>query len=168
MIIKGKQFRFSHIVSLLLYYGFAYWLPASNTEIFKIGHISKKIRYLLCKNIFMSCGKNVNVERKVTFGRGTDICIGDNSGLGINAVIPSDIIIGNDVMMGPNCYILSSNHSFKDVSVPMWKQGHMARKQTRIGNDVWIGRNVTMTPGRTISDGTIIGACCLLCKDFPE
>lgn len=112
-------------------------------------------------------GKNVNVERRATFGRGTDIEIGDNSGIGKNAVIPSDTIIGDNVMMGPNCFILKSNHRFDDRSLPMIKQGFTYRKKTIIGSDVWIGRNVTMTPGRTIADGTIIGACCLLCKDFP-
>lgn len=168
MIIKGKQFKLIQVISLALYYGIAYWLPQSNTGVLMMGQISKKIRYLLCKQIFKKCGNNVNIERKAKFGRGTDICIGDNSGIGINALVPSDIQIGDNVMMGPNCYILLSNHSFTDLTVPMVNQGHLPRKQTHIGNDVWIGRNVTMTPGRTIADGTIIGACCLLCKDFPE
>lgn len=41
------------------------------------------------------------------------------------------------------------------------------KKITRIGNDVWIGRDVHMTPGRTISDGTIIAMAAVLTKDFP-
>lgn len=40
-------------------------------------------------------------------------------------------------------------------------------KITRIGNDVWIGRDVHMTPDRTISDGTIIAMAAVLTKDFP-
>ena len=50
----------------------------------------------------------------------------------------------------------------------MQEQGYTPPRQTIIGDDVWIGRQVTMTPGRTISKGSVIGACCLLCKDFPE
>ena len=42
------------------------------------------------------------------------------------------------------------------------------KKTTIIEDDVWIGQNVYITPGRHIKKGTIIGACCLLCKDFPE
>jgi len=71
-------------------------------------------------------------------------------------------------MMGPKCYILDSNHSFERTDVPMIKQGHLEKKQTVIEDDVWIGREVLMTPGRTVKKGSIIGARCLLTKDFPE
>ena len=43
----------------------------------------------------------------------------------------------------------------------------LQKKQTVIEDDAWIGRNVTMTPGRTIKKGTIIGTGCVLTKDFP-
>ena len=35
-----------------------------------------------------------------------------------------------------------------------------------IGNDVWIGREVLFTPGRTVKDGTVIAARSVVCKDF--
>lgn len=130
--------------------------------------MSKYIRYQLVKRIFKVCGKNVNVERKAKFGSGRDIEIGDNSGIGVNANIPSNTKIWENVMMGPNCYILDSNHSFDRTDIPMMQQGNTISKQTIIGDDVWIGRNVTMTPGRIVKEGTIIGACCVLTKNFPE
>ena len=46
-------------------------------------------------------------------------------------------------------------------------QGHVPKKIKRIGNDVWIGRDVHMTPGRTIADGSIIAMGAVLTKDFP-
>lgn len=70
--------------------------------------------------------------------------------------------------MGPNCFILSQNHDFSRTEIPMRLQGFRERARTIIEDDVWIGRDVLMTPGRTIKRGTIIGARCLLCKDFPE
>ena len=70
--------------------------------------------------------------------------------------------------MGPNCYIFSSNHSFDRIDVPMIFQGTTNRKKTIIEDDVWIGRNVTMTPGRFVKKGTIVGACCLLSRNFPQ
>lgn len=140
-------------------------LYACESEVFWIGGA---FRLFCCKRIFKYCGENVNIEKGAVFGRGTDIEIGDNSGIGINAFIPSDIKIGANVMMGPNCYILVSNHSFDRVDIPMCQQGFSERKKTVIEDDVWIGRNVTMTPGRTIKKGSIVGACCVLTKDFPE
>lgn len=122
----------------------------------------------MCKRIFKSIGVNVNIEKGARFGSGFDIEIGDNSGIGVNCVVPSNIIIGDDVMMGPNCFILGRNHRFDRTDIPMRLQGYKDMdKRTVIDNDVWIGRNVTFTPGRHVSQGTIIGACTLLCKDFP-
>ena len=69
-------------------------------------------------------------------------------------------------MMGPNCFILDVNH-VSDVSLPMALQGSTEKKTTQIGNDVWIGRDVHMTPGRTIADGSIIAMASVLTKDFP-
>jgi len=38
-------------------------------------------------------------------------------------------------------------------------------KQTVIGNDVWIGANVTILSGVTVGDGAVIGANTLVTKD---
>ena len=166
MILLNKKVSFKQFVCLLLYYSFLYYLPQSGMPL--LGKIVKKMRYFCCKSIFKKCGKNVNIERKAYFGMGTLVEIGDNSGIGVNAMIPSDTIIGKNVMMGPNCYILAMNHSFNRIDIPMVEQGFTEKKRTIIGNDVWIGRDVLMTPGRTIADGSIIAAGCVLTKDFPK
>jgi maltose O-acetyltransferase len=53
----------------------------------------------LVKRIFKKCGHNADVDRRVQFGSGKKIEIDNNSGIGINCHCPSNIIIGNDVMM---------------------------------------------------------------------
>ena len=164
MKIKGKSFSFKQIICLVLYYGVAIHLPPS----YSLLGGAKRIRYMLVRGIFKKCGKNVNVEHGAVFGRGTDVEIGDCSGIGINAVIPSNSKIENYVMMGPNCYVLDQNHRYDQVDTPMCFQGHTEKEPLIIEDDVWIGRNVLMTPGRTIKKGTIIAAGCVLCKDFPE
>ena len=163
MTIHGKTIKIGQVICLALYYGLAQFLPKSNT-FFNVGG---GIRYCLCKHIFKKCGKHVNIERKAFFASGIDIEIGDYSGIGINAHIPNGTIIGDYVMMGPNCFILDVNHRTSDVSRPMCMQGMVEKKITRIGNDVWIGRDVHMTPGRTVADGSIIAMCAVLTKDFP-
>ena len=161
--IRNKELEFKKLVCLMLYYGFAQYLPKSNTY----GNVGGVIRYALCKHIFKKCGKHVNIERKAFFASGIDIEIGDYSGIGINAHIHNGTIIGNYVMMGPNCFILEVNHDISDTTRPMCQQGMTEKKITRIGNDVWIGRDVHMTPGRTISDGSVIAMRSVLTKDFP-
>lgn len=149
---------------LFLYYVFCRWLPNSMFPI--VGKISKGMRLFCCKRIFLHCGKNVNIERGVLFGCGFDIEIGDNSGIGINSVVPSDIKIGKNVLMGPNCYILSFNHNYSSKDLTIKAQGYSKKKQTIIGDDVWIGREVLVTPGRNIKTGSVLAARTCLCKDF--
>lgn len=166
MRIRNIEIPFMKIIYLILYYGFAQFLPSSTTPL--IGKFGKYIRFCIVRHIFLKCGSNVNVERRVFFGSGRNIMIGNNSGMGAYSNIPSDTIIGENVMMGPRCYILSLNHCFKRVDIPMNFQGNSSRKQTVIGDDVWLGREVLITPGRIIKNGSIIAARCVLCKDFPE
>lgn len=167
--MKEKRLKWSNahkFIALFFYYGLFRYLPSSYFPI--LGKPSKWLRGLCGKIIFKRCGENINLERGAVFGCGFDIEIGDHSGIGINAHIPSDTIIGNFVNMGPDVYILSRNHKIDRTDIIMQKQGYTDEKQTIIEDDVWIGRQVTMTPGRYIAKGSVIGACCLLCKDFPE
>lgn len=164
MVIHGTKFSIRQIVCLTLYYGIARHLPQSG----KYLNLGGVIRRFLCKRIFKKCGKSINVEKGAFFGKGIEIEIGDFSGIGIDANIPGDTIIGNYVMMGPNCTIFPHNHSFSDIETPMMFQGNTQKLRTVIGDDVWIGQNVMMTPGRRIANGTVIAAGCVLTKDFPE
>ena len=164
MNYRGVEFSFHQAICLFLYYRFAFYLPATG----KYCNIGGIFRRAFCKRIFKECGNNVNIERKAVFGSGKNVCIGDNSGIGLNACIPSNTIIGANVMMGPNCHILARHHRFDRTDIPMRQQGYTDNKQTIIEDDVWIGRDVLMMPGRIIKKGSIIGGGCVLTKDFPE
>jgi len=103
------------------------------------------------------------------FGKGTKLEIGDNSGLGINCHVHPNTIIGRDVMMGPNLYMLNSNHLFNRTDITMIEQGTKSeRSQVVIGDDVWIGRDVMILGSKIIKNGSIVGARCVLTKNFPE
>lgn len=151
---------------LIVYYSVIIYLPVNHSLIGKLFR-TQSIRYFVCKHIFKKIGLNVNIEKGARFGNGFEVVIGDNSGIGVNSTIPHNIIIGDNVMMGPNCHILLRNHDFSNIDIPMIFQGYTESKQTIIEDDVWIGMNVLMTPGRHISKGSVIGGGTLLCKDFP-
>ncbi len=151
-------------IYLLIYRCFAQYLPSSARS-----KVAKKIRYTCCKHIFKFCGQNVNIERRAYFGKGFNISIGDNSGIGINCVVPSDITIGSNVMMGPHVFIFGeSTHSFDRIDVPIREQGRIKSKPVIIEDDVWIGRQAIINHGRTISQGTIIAAASVVTKDYPK
>jgi len=132
------------------------------------GPIFKAIRYLVCGNLFASCGKNVNVENKVFFHSGRQITIGDNSGFGFESRINGKVTIGKNVMMGPKVTIYTRNHKFDRRDIPMCQQGFADEEPVTIGNDVWIGSHAIILPGVKISDGAIVCAGAVVTKDVPE
>lgn len=150
---------------LLLYYLFLRHLPHSTIPI--LGPLSERLRYLVCKNIFYKCGMKVNVSKGASFGNGSNIEIGDYSGIGINAKIPNNVKIGKYVMMGQNVTIIAANHRFDRVDIPMMDQGHVRAEPLIIEDDVWIGSNVIILPGKHIRKGTIVAAGSVVTKVFP-
>jgi len=148
---------------LLFYYLFAKNLPDSYLPV--VGTISNRIRIWCCRHIFEYMGCVSTIQKGVHFGTGRNIKIGDYSGIGKNAVIPSDTIIGNNVMIGPDLYIAANNHNFSRIDIPMRQQGKSSNEQTVIGNDVWIGARVVITPGKIISEGAIIAAGSVVTKN---
>lgn len=158
MNTKKLYWRFLYIVGKRL--------PVSYHRIW--GRIALKIRQIACRHLFEYCGNNVNIEKGASFGgHGFRIRIGDNSGLGVNCVVPDGTIIGRDVMMGPNVYVHTRNHKFDRTDIPMRLQGYSENSPLIIDDDVWIGRNVTIMVGRHISKGTIVAANSVVTKDFP-
>jgi maltose O-acetyltransferase len=118
--------------------------------------------------VFDSVGTDINVEKGAYFGDGRGIRIGSHSGIGVNCEIHGPLLIGNDVMMGPEVIIITRNHEFSDLTTPMRLQGHLEDRQVTIGDDVWIGTRVIILPGVTVGRGAIIGAGAVVTKDVPE
>jgi acetyltransferase-like isoleucine patch superfamily enzyme len=67
------------------------------------------------------------------------------------------ITVGNEVSIGHRVSILSSEHRYDAVDIPIRRQGSDLLS-VKIGNNVWIGANVTILAGASIPDGCIIGA----------
>lgn len=168
MKIRGKKISIKQVLCLFLYYSVAQYLPNSYSNFRIIGKLSNKCRVILCHGIFKKCGHIRTINRKVSFGSGRNIEIGDESGIGANTQIPGNTIIGNNVILSRNCFILDKNHKFDRVDIPIIDQGVWPPKQTIIEDDCWIGMNTLMTPGRHIRKGTIVGMGSVLTKDFPE
>ena len=92
--------------------------------------------------------------------------IGDNSGIGIDCTLYGKVLIGRDVMMGPECKFFTINHETKNLSIPMRLQGTTPEKEIIIGDNVWIGTRVIILPGVKIGSGSIIGADSIVTKSF--
>ena len=146
----------------LLYYTIAKRLPRSYSSL-KIGQT--QLRRLCGKLMLAHCGKKVNIEHNALFSR--KVSLGDYSGIGVNAKIYGTCIIGDFVMMGEDCTIITRNHKFDRTDIPMMEQGFEEERPVHIGNDVWIGDRVMIMPGVHIGDGSVIGAGAVVTGDIP-
>lgn len=146
-----------------LLYLWASHLPES---FFWINIGQKQIRAFCGKLILAKCGKNVNIEKGAAFSSAVEL--GDNSGIGIRAQINGKVIIGKDVMMGPDVCIYAINHEIQRVDIPMNLQGVAPEKPVIIEDDVWIGARAILLPGVHIGTGAVIGAGAVVTKDVPD
>lgn len=149
-------------IGSILYYVYAQYLPRSYSSI-KLGQV--QLRRLCGKMMLEYCGKGVNIEKRALFS--PKVSLGDYSGIGVNAKIYGRCTIGNYVMMGEDCTIITRNHCFDRTDIPMMEQGFLEEKPVTIGNDVWIGDRVTILPGVTIGDGSIVAAGSVVTHDVP-
>lgn len=111
-------------------------------------------------------GSNIDINKNAELS--PDFIIGNNSGVGAESIIGKGTTIGDNVMMGPWCIIYTRNHAFSRTDIPMRWQGMQDFKPVSIGNDVWIGSRVTITPGVKIGNGCIIGTGSVVTKDVPD
>lgn len=148
----------------VLYYVLLIHLPRSYAPGGALGRMSRR---WAASRMLDFAGSDINVERGATFGSGSGLRLGSRSGLGIDADLHGTITIGEDVMMGPRCTILTRDHEFSDVSKPMARQGFRKDRPVTIEDDVWIGANVTITGGVTIGRGSIIAAGSVVTRDVP-
>lgn len=151
-------------VFLVLYYGFARKLPSSAQ---KWAWWARPIRRAICRPLFRQAGRNINIEAGAFFGTGSQIVIGDNSSLGVDAKIYGPLTIGRDVMMGPEVVVITTTHHADRLDVPMIQQGVSAPDPVTIEDDVWIGQRVLILPGVTIGRGSIIAAGAVVSRSIP-
>jgi len=121
---------------------------------------------VLCE-ILGSVGEDVWIAKRFSFDNGKNIFIGNNFMGNFNLTIldVKEVYIGDNVMIGPNTTITTVGHPIS----PKGRRNHLAQaSEIRIGNDVWLGANVTVLPGVSIGNNVVIGAGAVVNKDIPD
>lgn len=115
------------------------------------------------------------LKNKVYISRGSilssyfgSITIGSNTFIGEYVIIygQGGVIIGENTLIAMHTCILSSNHTIPSKTNNIRDKSDILL-QTNIGNDVWVGANVTVLGGVRIGDGAIIGAGAVVTKNIP-
>ena len=75
------------------------------------------------------------------------------------------VTFGDNVFIAPNCVFSTAGHA---IDSEQRGRGLEIALPITVGDNVWIGANVTVLPGVTIGSNTIIGAGSVVNKDIPE
>lgn len=85
-----------------------------------------------------------------------------NTGCCITAM--EALTIGDRCKFGNNLVIVDQDHNYKRRTEA---ESEFLTAPVHIGNDVWVGANVTILRGTTIGDHCVIGAGCVVKGDVP-
>jgi acetyltransferase-like isoleucine patch superfamily enzyme len=132
----------------------------------KNGKSGLLIRYILLRNLAKSCGDNVSIQPNVFLFNIHLISFGNNVSVHPMCYIDGagKIEIGNDVSIAHSSSILSTNHKWDDVSVPI-KYNKETFSKVTIDNDVWIGCGCRILAGVTINRRTVVAAGAVVTVD---
>ena len=98
---------------------------------------------------------------------GRNIFLGEDFYSNHNLVIldAAPVRFGDHVFVGPNCVFSTAGHP---LDVEQRNQGLEYAYPIHVGNNVWFGAGVTVLPGVTIGDDTVVGAGSLVNRDLPS
>ena len=125
-----------------------------------------KSREEILKKLLGAAGEGLWMEPPIHFAYGSNTFMGHHVYANFNLTVVDDgeCRIGNYCMFAPNVVISTTGHpvhpSFRD-------KGAQFSLPVVIKDHVWIGSNVTIMPGVTIGENSVIGAGSVVTKDIP-
>ena len=95
--------------------------------------------------------------------------------IGANSVIGAfnwlqgsgELVIGENVIIGPHCSLIASEHSYDDDGQPLSEQP-LKPGRLEIGNNVWIGSHVIVLDNVKIGNNVVAGAHSLVNRDVED
>lgn len=114
-----------------------------------------------------SCGSNLRLGRNITFYNSSFIHFGSNVYVAYGGWFMGGdhITVGDGVLFGPYCVVVSSNHTRQNSS---FRYGIPDKAPIRIGNGSWIAAHVTLTAGCQIGDGVLVAAGAVVKDEIPS
>ena len=109
------------------------------------------------QNVYWPVHPSSEVRGCVFVGKGTRV------GHRPNCIIQGrgKLFFGDYVEVGPNCVIISGNHSLTN-------QADVVKKETIIGDNCWIASSCNILAGVVLGPRTVVGAGSVVTKSFPE
>ncbi|WP_288647759.1 chorismate mutase [uncultured Enterococcus sp.] len=128
---------------------------------------SAELRSQLLKETFGRTGKKIYMEPVINFDYGYNIFVGENFYANFNCTFldVSTIEIGDNCMFAPNVQLYTATRPLHPVKR---NSGLEYAKPIKIGDNVWLGGGVIVTPGVTLGNNVVVGAGSVVTKSFPD
>lgn len=135
----------------------------------KTGNVGLVVRYALLKNLAKHVGDNVSIDPDVFLLNVQNLSVGNNVSIHSMTYIEAygGITIGSDVSIAHGTTIMSVNHEYTAMDVPIKEQG-LALRPVCVEDNVWIGAKAVILGGNTIGSGAVVGAGAVVTKDIPR
>lgn len=121
----------------------------------------------LIQTIFGTVGEEVHVEPGLRVDYGENIHVGENFYANFNSVLLDvcPIHIGRNVMLGPRVSLVTPEHPINPVER---NSGLEFGRPITIGDNCWLGADVTVIGGVTLGDNVVVGAGSVVTKSFDD
>ncbi len=124
-------------------------------------------RTAMLKEMFAEIGEACYIEPPFhTNWGGKHVHFGHHIYANFNLTLVDDthIYIGDYTLIGPNVTLATAGHP---ILPELRLRGLQYNMPIRIGKNCWLGAGVTVLPGVTIGDNTVVGAGSLVTRDLP-
>lgn len=124
-------------------------------------------RTAMLKEMFAEIGEACYIEPPFhTNWGGKHVHFGHHIYANFNLTLVDDthIYIGDYTLIGPNVTLATAGHP---ILPELRLRGLQYNMPIRIGKNCWLGAGVTVLPGITIGDNTVVGAGSLVTRDLP-
>jgi len=138
---------------------FTNWLP----DIVKV----LRFRGWLVSPFLGSCGKGLKLGRNITLYNPQNIHFGNDVYIAYGCwfTASEQILICDEVLIGPYCVFASSNHTRLDGS---YRHGERQRGKIEIGRGSWIGSHSCILQDTTVGTGSLVAANSVVNKALPN
>lgn len=124
-------------------------------------------RESILRKLIPNLGENCTILSPLVADYGCYSRIGHDTFINHNAYLMDGggITIGHHCFIGPNCGMYTAIHP---LIAEERNEGLEKALPITIGDNCWIGADVTILPGVTIGSNTVIGAKSVVTKDIPD
>ncbi|MDR1678858.1 MAG: acyltransferase [Prevotellaceae bacterium] len=96
-----------------------------------------------------------------------NLILGENIYIGPDSILSLEgkLTIESGTIIGPRLKVHTSNHNYESNMLPY--NDECIVKNVHIGQNVWIGADVSIMPGVEIGEGCVVAACSVITENIP-